>query len=105
MFTIVINPLIAIISLSTAASVLVHDTHIDKVATAAIATPVTDNSNKSTNISPDLHTHAERHSLSRLLGSQTPGLQPRLGEDKKHLLQKHVRRGHHPFDNYNLPII
>lgn len=100
-----INLLVVMLSLGTAVGVLVHDMHIDKVAATAISSPVGNDPGKVTNLSPDLHTHAERHSLSNFLGSRVPGVQPRFGEDKKHLLQKHTARGHHPFDNYNLPII
>jgi hypothetical protein len=99
-----LNSFIAILSLSTAVGVLVHDTHIDTVTTTALAASTSNDPGKVLP-SPDPHTHPERHSLSRLLGSRTPGVQPRLNEDKKHLLQKYAVRGHHPFDNYNLPIV
>lgn len=97
-----LNTIIIVISLTTAVSVLVHDMHIDKVATTAITGPVND-SGKAAPITPDLHTHPDRHSFMRL-GQRTPTLQPRVVEDKKHMLQKHIGRGHHPFDNYSLPI-
>lgn len=100
-----LNIMIVTISLTTAVSVLVHDMHIDKVATT-VAAPISNNDNSkiATGISPDLHTHPERHSLSRLLGQRTPATNPRF-EEKKHLLQKHATKGHHPFDNYYLPQI
>jgi hypothetical protein len=100
-----INSLVVMLSLGTAVGVLVHDMHIDKVAATAVTSPVGNDTGKATNLSPDFHTHTERHSLSHLLGSRVPGVQPRFGEDKRYLLQKHAVRGHHPFDNYNLPII
>lgn len=103
MISALLNIMIVTISLTTAVSVLVHDMHIDKVATTAAAAPVTNNeSGKTLGISPDLHTHPERHSLSRLLGQRTPAMGPRF-EEKKHLLQKHATKGRHPFDSYYLP--
>ena len=100
-----LNIIIVTLSLTTAVSVLVHDMHIDKVATT-IAAPIANNNDASkvTGISPDLHIHPERHSLSRLLGQRTPAVSPRF-EEKKHLMQKHATKGHHPFDNYYLPKI
>lgn len=114
MFPFLINPLTTIfVSVSTATGVFVHDTHIDKAtATAtAIAAPAVmayESSTKQTGISPELHTHAERGSLSQAvqdLKTQNPRVQPRHNDDKKHLLQKRVAKGHHPFDNYTLPIV
>jgi hypothetical protein len=100
------NSLITLLSLSTAAGVLVHDMHLD-AATAALAAPAITNNNDQakTPFSTDPHTHPERHSFSRLFGQHAPSIQPRVGEDKKHLLQKNATKGHHPFDNYNLPMI
>jgi hypothetical protein len=105
MITTLFNSLIALLSLSTAAGVLVHDMHLD-AATAALAAPtVTSNDQSKTPLSTDPHTHPERHSFSRLFNQRAPSIQPRSNEDKKHLLQKHIGRGHHPFDNYNLPMV
>jgi len=106
MLTTLLNSLIALLSFSTAMGVLVHDMHLD-AATAAFATPAVTNNNDQakTTLSTDPHTHPERHSFSRLFGQHAPSIQPRAGEDKKHLLQKHAGKGHHPFDNYNLPLI
>lgn len=98
------NSLIALLSLSTAVGVLVHDMHLD-TATAAFAAPAIGSDQNKTPLSTDPHTHPERHSLSRLFNQHAPSIQPRAGEDKKHLLQKHATKGHHPFDNYNLPLV
>ena len=104
MITTLFNSLIALLSFSTAMGVLVHDMHLD-AATAAFATPAVTNNNDQakTTLSIDPHTHPERHSFSRLFGQHAPSIQPRA--DKKHLLQKNATKGHHPFDNYNLPMV
>lgn len=106
MITTLFNSLIALLSLSTAAGVFVHDMHLDAAAAISMTQVVANNNDQNKNpISIDPHTHPERHSLSRLLGQRAPLIQPRSSEDKKHLLQKHAGRGHHPFDSYNLPIV
>ncbi len=108
MFSNLINPLAILISLSTTSGILVHDTHVDQAA-AAIAMPAMLASYDTTGkLGAESHTHVERSSLSQTINalhSRTPGVQPRANEDKKHLMQKHVTRGHHAFDNYNLPIV
>jgi menaquinone-dependent protoporphyrinogen IX oxidase len=97
-----------IISLSTASSVILHDTRLDKIATVAVATPIM-YAHYETGFKPflnDAHTHVERSAFSQVLHayqSAAPGIQPR--HERKHLLQKHVPKGHHAFDNYNLPIV
>lgn len=96
-------------SLVTATGVLVHDTHAD----AALMLPSVvhaDSSGSKLSVFSNAndHTHVERGSLSQAvheLKTPTPSVQPRSNEDKKHLLQKHAARGHHAFDNYNLPIV
>lgn len=111
MFPALINPLAILVSLSTATGVFVHDTKIDKATTVMTAPAVMaayEASTKQAGLSPDLHTHAERGSLTQAvhdLKTQNPRIQPRNNEDKKHLLQKRVAKGHHAFDNYNLPIV
>jgi hypothetical protein len=106
MFASLINPLAILISLTTTSGILVHDTHIDQAA-AAIAMPTVLASHDTTSkLGAESHTHVERTSVSRVvttLNSHTPGMQPR--EDRKHLMSKHVARGHHAFDNYNLPVV
>lgn len=111
MFASLLNPILAIMSLSTVTGVLVHDTRIDKAMVTALALPAAivsvDSSSKLAGLSGDLHTHAERTSLSQAvhdLKGQTPRIVPR-NEDKKHTLPKFVAKGHHAFDNYNLPIV
>jgi hypothetical protein len=112
MFSNFINPLAILISLSTTSGLLVHDTHIDSAAITALALPTVLASNdittKLAGFGGEGHTHVERSSFSQTinaLNSHIPGMQPRANEDKKHLMQKHVGRGHHAFDSYNLPIV
>ena len=105
-----LNPLAILMSLSTATGVLVHDMHLDQAATtmAMPAAMANTDTTKTANLGGTDHTHVERASVSQALlhlNSHNPRIQPRVFEDKKHLLQKRVMRGHHAFDNYNLPIV
>ena len=110
MYSTAINLFLFLTSLSTATGILLHDTRIDKAATVA-ALPATISAEvgaKMVHAAPnDLHTHVERasvgHAVSLLHAS--PSLMPRVHEDKKHLMQRYVSKGHHAFDNYNLPIV
>jgi len=110
MFAQIINPIIVAMSLSTAAGVLLHDTRIDKMTATALSLPslVTyADVDKVPYLKSDLHNHIERGSLSQAvndLKAQAPRIMPR-SEDKKHALPKYVARGHHAFDNYNLPLV
>jgi hypothetical protein len=107
----IINVFALLTSLVTASSVFLHDTHLDKAAMAATALPTTtvvyeEQSNKMLNFG-DAHTHVERVTFAQAVrdfGTGNPQVQPR-NEDKKYLLQNRVARGHHAFDNYNLPIV
>lgn len=107
MLSIFLNFLTVVASLSTMAGVFVHDTTIDKFATMALSMPSTtteyESSNRVANFGGELHAHPEQVSVVRLIGDN-PRIQPR-NDEKKHLLQKRVMRGHHPFDNYNLPLV
>jgi len=104
------NSLALLVSLVTASSVLLHDTRIDRAAMAASSLPLPtayEESNASKLLSSEAHTHVERVSVSQAVkdfSGNTPRIQPR-NEDKKHMMQKRVARGHHAFDNYNLPIV
>jgi len=93
------------LSLSTLAGVVLHATHLDQ-AVVATTNPISHHDALSKSLpSADAHTHVERHSFTRSAGYTTsPALAPR-SEDKKHLMQRHTPKGHHPFDNYNLPLI
>ncbi len=106
-----INSFVVMISLTTASGVLLHDTRIDKAASIAVMPLAHLNVETGTRLvrtAPnDFHTHVERTQVghsSPLLHSLTPSIAPR-NDDKKHFAQKFAPKGHHPFDNYNLPII
>jgi hypothetical protein len=106
----IVNSLALLLSLVTAGSVFVHDTRIDKAAMAATSLPLPtayEESSASRLLSGEAHTHVERVTVSQAVrdfSSGSPRIQPR-NDDKKHLMQSRVARGHHAFDNYNLPIV
>ena len=112
MLSSLINFAIVLVSLSTATGVLLHDTRVDKAAATSLATSaitVYDANTKLVNFGNDLHPSHERSVIEQSIrdfGTQNdPRIQPRTSEDKKYLLQKYAVRGHHAFDNYNLPIV
>lgn len=109
MLTKLFNSLIVLMTISTATGVLVHDAKIDKMASAIMTPPAVSEGNvKTINFATDFHTHTERHSLGhaiRDLRTPSPSMQPNARHDKKHLMQKFASRGHHAFDNYNLPLV
>lgn len=101
-----INATILSLSLITAGSVFLHDTRLDKVAAVV---PLTETDQTLTKLVSfgDAHTHVEKvslHEITSEYGGGSPRIQPR-NDEKKHLLQNRVMRGHHAFDNYNLPIV
>ena len=105
-----LNSFLVLFTLSTASGLLLHDTRLDKVTSVAMAAPVLSGYETGAKFlqNADLHTHVERGGFSQTMNalhSSVPGLQPRAHEDKKHLLQRHTPKGHHPFDNYNLPLV
>lgn len=101
------------ISLTTALGVFLHDGAIDRAATTSInnaisrglvhGTPTVTDSG----VSADLHTHPEHASHKKLknTSNRNPLIHPRERKEKKFMLQKYASRGHHAFDNYNLPIV
>jgi len=102
------NSLFLFLSLVTATGIVMHDTRVDKATTVAIVPPLAVGYEIGTKfLQSDPHTHVERGSIAQAMNvfhSTAPGIQPRT-HDKKHLLQRTVPRGHHAFDNYNLPLI
>ncbi len=106
---ILINPTI-LITLSTSFGVLVHDTKLDQFTTTLLAVPAAIATYEGVAGAlklGDPHTHSERASLSELgrtITRQNPRVQPR-DDNKKYRLENGVVKGHHPFDNYNLPIL
>lgn len=95
--------------ISTAGAVLVHDTSLDKAMVTAIAVKSIDAGTSNTNsLGTSPHTHSERSSLFqavRDLNASQPRTQPRGNDDRKYIQAKPSARGHHPFDNYTLPIL
>lgn len=107
-----INSFLTLTTLATATGLFLHDTRLDKAASIAslpLSAVSTETGAKLVHTSPnDFHTHIERTSVGHAASffhSTTPGMAPRVSEDKKHLMQRHVGRGHHAFDNYNLPLL
>lgn len=101
-----INPLVVLISLTTTSGILVHDTHLDQAAAAISMPAFSATHDTSSRLGGEAHTHVERASVSQLvtsLNAHAPGMQPR--SDRKHMLSKHVPRGQHVFDSYNLPVV
>lgn len=107
MFSFFLNSFAIGLSVSTALGIFVHDTKIDKFALTALTLPAMvagyEASSKLTHISPDLHTHAERTSITQAvndLRSSNPRIQPRHKDDKKDPLQRHAARSNFSFDPY-----
>lgn len=106
----ILNPIAIAISLSTATGIFVHDTKIDKaVTTLSLPPAIASTTAASAKVMLDgmPHTHSERTSFAQAvhdLKTQNPRIQPR-GDNKKHALPKRVAKGHHAFDNYNLPVV
>ena len=101
------NSLLLFLSLITATGIVMHDTRIDKATTVAIVPPLAAGYEiGAKSLQADPHTHVERGSIQAMnvFHSTAPAIQPRT-HDKKHLLQRTVPRGHHAFDNYNLPLV
>lgn len=106
MQTKIFNAIFLSLSLATAGSVFLHDTRLDRVAAVLPMTEYDQALSKLVSFG-DIHTHVEKVSLAGIeqeYGGGSPRLQPR-NDDKKHLLQNRVMRGHHPFDSYNLPTV
>jgi hypothetical protein len=102
-----ISILTFLLSIGTASGIFIHDTKLDKATATFLTAPVAqyDTSGKAI-VSNDTHPHTERTSFSqamRAYQTSTPGMQPR-SDERKHLLQKYAPKGHHAFDNYNLPL-
>lgn len=111
MFSFFINSFAIGLSVSTALGIFVHDTKIDKFALTALTLPAMvagyEASTKLTHIAPDLHTHAERTSITQAvndLRAQNPRIQPRHNDDKKDPLQRHTARGNFSFDPYSVSV-
>lgn len=108
--------LMTAISLLTAAGVFLHDGRVDRAANTVLSRPAEESYSKvevatrfNAFLENDAHAHpdhnAARTSLLSSFDYQSPSIPPRNQEHKKHLLQEYRSRGHHAFDNYNLPVV
>lgn len=96
--------LASVLGVSAATGLLVHDTNIDKATVTALSSNVKNTSGPGA----DPHIHSERSSLyqaTRDIRGTHPRVQPRTMKDREHVAAKRMNKGHHPFDNYNLPVI
>ena len=111
MLKLLITPIAIIVSLSTGAGVVIHETKVDKVASLALVSHEAALQIVAAHCTAILegtpHTHAEGglfSSASRELNTKNPSLTPRRDKDEKYRLQKRVPRGFHLFDSYFLPL-
>ena len=111
MLQILISPFAVMLSLSTGAGVVIHETKVDKIASFVTAPPSVVNQKVARQGSKILdtmpHTHSDGIALgstSRELKTQNPSLTPRRNKDEKYRLDKKVPRGFYLFDSYFLPL-
>ena len=101
--------LIIFISVATLVGLALHETKTDKLTTALIGIPAimaTYGGASLAALHGEAHTHVEHFSMAAVQRvHQTTYVPPRALEHKKHLLQKSIPKGHHPFDNYILPVV
>jgi hypothetical protein len=105
------NRLSIAIAVMTFVGIAIHDTKIDKFTAMAIAVPVVMAAYEGAHLlhalGGDSHTHVDRISVEKTANKNT-SMPPQLGarrfKDKKYRLDANVSKGHHSFDNYNLPI-
>lgn len=93
MFPLLLNPLPILITITTTFGVLLHDTHIDRAATAALALPVAIVAigaiDKALKLN-DPHTHTSRFVLATGSNPRTPA----RDDDKKYVsVKKYVSDG------------
>ncbi|MDQ5932141.1 MAG: hypothetical protein WBK76_00335 [Candidatus Saccharimonadales bacterium] len=103
--TAITTPISLFLALTAMTGVTLHDTKVDKLATALVGVPFivaanADGSMKS--IASDPHTHAEHVSVKDVKSTQ-PRIMPR-SEQRKHLMQKNMPRGANSYDGYTLPV-
>ena len=97
------TPISFFIAMAALSGVAVHDTKIDKLASSFMAHSAISSQTDAAHakFATDPHTHVERMSFSN---SSEARIAPRLGDQKKHVLQKNVPKGGHSFDGYRLPL-
>lgn len=98
-----IKPLPVIVTMLTTAGILMHDMHIDKATTVAIAVPVIAASTAAAStatatggeyekvITQNFHTHVERYEAPKLSSSyrsSLPNMQPPRDDDRKYIQNK-----------------
>lgn len=102
-----------LIALLTVTGIALHDTKLDSLTRIALAIPIFVVTYEGANmlalagLSGDAHTHVERASVERTASKATawtPNLGSRKNQDKRYRLNGRVQKGHHPFDNYTLPV-
>ena len=94
----IIKPLPILVTLVTAFGVLVHDLHVDRATTVAIALPVLMASAAGMDklIGGDAHVHVERASPGRPFSafkSSLPNTQPPRDDEKKYASNKRASLG------------
>ena len=109
MIQIFIGPLAILLSFSTSAGILLHETKVDKLTVLAIAHPVVaaEKVAKGKMLESMPHTHSDvgvLESSSREFRTKSPSMAPRRNRDERYRLQKQVARGYHLFDSYHLPL-
>jgi len=94
----IINPLSILLTLTTSVGVLVHDTHLDRATTTALALPIAFASYGAAEVMKmgDPHTHTERVSVANTLQqlrSNQPKLQARDDQDRQYVSVKNFVSG------------
>lgn len=106
----VIKPLPILLTLVTAFGVLVHDMHVDRATTVAIAMPVLMASAAGMDkfIGGDAHTHVERASPGRAFSGFKSGLpktQPPRDDERKYATNKKASLGFGSDQGYAWPSV
>lgn len=102
MINAIIHSLVLVFSLCTATSLLIHDTNADK----ALIKAVTTHNYGAPGPGADPHTHVHRasgNSADRDVRNSHPRTAPRAALDRRYMHVK-ITRGHHPFEDYLLPV-
>lgn len=101
------NIILALLSLTTATGVFIHDGRIDRAASSVHPISVKHASDSGdAGLAGTPHTHPERTARTlRGFAYQSPTVAPRESRFKRYMMQNAEPRGRHAFDNYYLPII
>lgn len=104
MFSTLLSSLSIIVSLSTMAGVVVHDTSLDKVARVATGPAVVTTFEAASKlITTDAHDHSE-HSITIQTDGKQPLMRPRAFDDRKYLHDKNFESRRHLFDSNLYPL-